>query len=99
MTQEHTKFLYKHKVMYSNFTTSGVIPHLSTHDAKTFLEIAKSFNPKYNASLWCGDCVMEMVDFVYKQAAKEPEGILEIRDDQHQPEATPQPSGKNHKRK
>ena len=69
MKQEHIDFLYRHKVMYHNFTHSGVIPHLPAEDAKTFLEIAKTFRADYNTILWCGDCVMEMIDFVYKQAA------------------------------
>ena len=56
--------------MHHNFVNSGVIPHLPANDAKVFLEIAKTFEPKYNANLFCGDCVMELVDFVYKQAGK-----------------------------
>jgi len=69
--QEHINFLYKHKIMHHNFVNSGVIPHLPANDAKVFLEIAKTFEPKYNANLFCGDCVMELVDFVYKQAGKQ----------------------------
>lgn len=70
MTPEHIAFLYKHKVMYHNFKHSGVIAHLCNADAKTFLEIAKTFDPNYNTSLWCGDCVMNLVDYVYTQADK-----------------------------
>jgi len=72
MKKEHVEFLYKHKVMYNNFKSSGVIAHLPVEDAKVFLEIAKTFQPEYNASLWCGDCVMDMVSFVYTQASKLP---------------------------
>jgi hypothetical protein len=72
MTQEQIEFLYQHKVMYNNFKTSGVIAHLPREDAEKFLEIAKTFQPEYNTSLWCGDCVMDMVSFVYVQAGKEP---------------------------
>ena len=71
MKKEHVEFLYKHKVMYNNFKSSGVIAHLPVEDAKVFLEIAKTFQPEYNASLWCGDCVMDMVSFVYTQAGKQ----------------------------
>ena len=70
MTQEHITFLYKHKVMYDNFVRSQTIPHLSGNDAKTFLEIAKTFQPNYSSNLFCSDCVMELVQFVYTQAGK-----------------------------
>lgn len=71
MTKEQIEFLYSHKVMYNNFKSSGVIAHLPRADAEKFLEIAKIFQPEYNTSLWCGDCVMEMVSFVYTQAGKQ----------------------------
>jgi len=78
MTKEQIEFLYSYKVMYHNFTTSGVIPHLPRLDSEKFLEIAKTFQPDYNTSLWCGDCVMEMVDFVYRQAGKIKEEPTEV---------------------
>ena len=73
MTTEQTEFLDSHKQMHHNFTTSGVIPHLPREDSEKFLGIAKTFQPEYNTSLWCGDCVMEMIDFVYRQALKNEE--------------------------
>lgn len=79
MTKEQIEFLYNHKVMYNNFKSSGVIAHLPIEDAKVFLEIAKTFQPEYNASLWCGDCVMEMVSFVYTQAGKQPNEEVVIK--------------------
>jgi hypothetical protein len=75
MTQEQIEFLYSHKQMHHNFTTSGVIPHLPREDSEKFLEIAKTFQPEYSTSLWCGDCVMEMIDFVYKQASLKKEEV------------------------
>jgi hypothetical protein len=67
LSDEHKKFLEGKKVMYSNFQRAGVIPHLCTADAKTFLEIAKLFDRGYIENLWCADCVMNLVDYVFKQ--------------------------------
>lgn len=94
MTQEQINFLYQHKGMYHNFQTGGIIPHLSNVDAEQFLQIAKTFNPDFNTSLWCGDCVMTMIDYVYRQAEGQ---IAQHATEVEMPPIEPQKSKKNGK--
>jgi len=70
MTQSQIDHLEKFQGMYNNFKQVGVITYLSNNDAAIFLEIAKTFDPQYNESLWCTECVMNLIDYVYTQYSK-----------------------------
>jgi len=91
MKKEHIYFLAKHRVMYKNYLAAKVIAHLSNPDSEKFLEIAKHYDPKYNVNLWCGDCVVEMICFVYRSydAEQQQEEVQETAPPQEVPPAAP----------
>lgn len=71
MTQESINFLEANRFHYDILMKAGYVKEVDHNFKETLLAvIRKEFQPGYNAVLWCGPCVADMIKFAWAQYDK-----------------------------
>jgi len=65
MPLDHT-FLEANRHHYDLLIRAQYVKHLDYATREGLLKAAQEFSPGYNANLWCGDCVADMLRRVYE---------------------------------
>ena len=71
MSPESIKFLNDHRFFSDQLKKEGTIYNIGSAEKEGFLNvIRKDIDPGYMANLYCGQCVAEMIKFIYIQYDK-----------------------------
>lgn len=71
MNQESIDFLDKHRFFFDKLEREGTINNIGFAEKEGFLNvIRKEFSPGYMVNLYCGNCIVDMIRFVYTQYDK-----------------------------
>ena len=72
MTDDSIKFLEENRHHYDLLIRAGYVKHVDNAFKEKLLQVIRTeFQPAYNANLWCGPCVMDMINFAWTQYDKE----------------------------
>lgn len=71
MTPEDKQFLDDHRHHHDTLMRAGFVQNLD-YRVKEQMQtiISRYFQPGYTATLWCGDCVAEMIKICYRHYDK-----------------------------
>lgn len=70
LSDEQIQFLNENEPHYKTLVQAGFLTNIGYQVKEGLLNIARVFSPGYQANLWCGPCVCEMVTYVYVQYEK-----------------------------
>lgn len=70
LSPEQQYFLNHNRPHYNTLLQAQFMTNLDYGVKNGLMEVARVFSPGYQANLWCGPCVMELVRFVYVQYDK-----------------------------
>lgn len=73
LSPEQIQFLEVNRPHYNTLVQAGFLTNIGYDVKEGMLEAARVFNTGYQANLWCGPCVCELVTYVYTQLDKQPE--------------------------
>ena len=110
MKPENKSFLDEHRGVYEMLIRAGEVKHLDGHTRERMRQVIhEEFAPNYLVNLWCGECIAEMIKYLYVQFdkyLKEQERIVAMTFPVHDPPSeSPKdqpnelPNKPNHKRK
>lgn len=71
MAPESITTLDKHRHHYETYMRANFVSNYDIHVREDLLKIIrKEFDPGYQVTMWCGDCVLKMLTFCYIQYDK-----------------------------
>jgi hypothetical protein len=70
LSQDQQDFLEQNRPHYDTLIKADFLTNLGYQVKEELLNTARVFAPAYQANLWCGPCVCDLVKFVYTQYDK-----------------------------
>jgi hypothetical protein len=66
--QSSVDFMAANRFHYETLINAGYVKHVDSAFKERLLQIIREeFQPGYNANLWCGACVADMIKFAWEQ--------------------------------
>ena len=71
MKPESIAFLNANRRHYEGFIRAGIVNHFDAATRQGMLDVIRAeFDPGYLTSMWCNQCVIDMLKFAYIQYDK-----------------------------
>ena len=68
MQQQSIDFLEANKHYYDILISAGYVRHFDIATRQGMLDVIhREFDAGYNVTMWCSECVLNMLKFVYQQ--------------------------------
>lgn len=70
ITEQQKQFMEDNRPHYDTLIRADFLTNIGQDVKNGLLEVARVFAPAYQANLWCGPCVCELVKYAYTQYDK-----------------------------